>query len=185
VSYRGAAVPNFRDPCGLSTGPSDIRNVLHFSGGYELPFGKGKKFASGATGLQNQVIGGWSINWSTTQEGGQPITIGCLTSPAAGLGCGALKVPGQSVKVGLHTDSNGKAELVLERGSSVDSALCDRIKRAARGRHADGMRAVNGYCGAGWSSSIRRAQLPQAGLLNFQGLSDYGTRQTPIPCGDL
>ena len=123
VSYRGAAVPNFGIHADYQLAPSDIRNVLHFSGGYELPFGKGKKFASGATGLQNQVIGGWSINWSTTQEGGQPITIGCLTSPAAGLGCGALKVPGQSVKVGLHTDSNGKLSL-FSNGAAALTQPC-------------------------------------------------------------
>jgi hypothetical protein len=69
------------------------------------------------------VIGGWSINWSTTQEGGQPITIGCLTSPAAGLGCGALKVPGQSVKVGLHTDSNGKLSL-FSNGAAALTQPC-------------------------------------------------------------
>ncbi|HKM79938.1 MAG TPA: TonB-dependent receptor [Candidatus Acidoferrum sp.] len=122
-SYRGPDVPNFGIHADYQLAPSDIRNVFHFSGGYELPFGKGKKFASGATGLQNQLIGGWSINWSTTQEGGQPISIGCLQSPAAGLGCGALKIPGQSVKVGLHTDSNGKLSL-FSNGAAALTQPC-------------------------------------------------------------
>jgi hypothetical protein len=119
AGYRAPDVPNFGIHADYQLAPSDIRNVFHFSGGYELPFGKGKKFASGATGLQNQVIGGWSINWSTTQEGGQPITIGCQTGTAAGLNCGALRIPGQSVKVGLHTDSNGKLSLFSNGAAAI------------------------------------------------------------------
>ena len=34
----------------------DIRNVFHFSGGYELPFGRGKRFMSDASGFMEQ---GW------------------------------------------------------------------------------------------------------------------------------
>jgi hypothetical protein len=123
VSYRAPDVPNFGIHADYQLAPSDIRNVFHFSGGYELPFGKGKKFASGATGLQNQLVGGWSINWSTTQEGGQPITVGCLSNPAAGLGCGALKIPGQSVKVGLHTDANGH-ESLFSNGAAALTQPC-------------------------------------------------------------
>ena len=86
----------------------DIRNVFHFSGGYELPFGKGKRFMSDGGGLSNALIGGWSMNWSATLQGGQPITLPCPTGPAQGTGCYDLVVKGQSPKLGLHTDSNGK-----------------------------------------------------------------------------
>jgi len=105
--YRGTGVPGFGIHADYALAPFDIRNVFHFSGGYELPFGHGKKFASGTTGWQNQAIGDWSVNWSTTLQGGQPIGIGCNTGTANGLGCGALHIAGQSVKVGLHTDTNG------------------------------------------------------------------------------
>jgi hypothetical protein len=54
------------------------------------------------------VAGGWSIIWSTTLQGGQPITIPCSTNPtASGTACNALLVPGQDVQRGLHIDSNG------------------------------------------------------------------------------
>ena len=106
--YRGPSVPGFGIAGDYGLAPFDIRNVFHFSGGYELPFGKGKKFASGATGLQNQLVGGWSVNWSTTLEGGQPISIGCIAGTvSAGLGCGAIRVTGQPLDLGLHTDANG------------------------------------------------------------------------------
>jgi len=107
TSYRAPSVPGFGIHKDYQIGPEDIRNVFHFSGGYELPFGRGKAYASGASGLENQLIGGWSLHWQSTFEGGQPITVGCLSATASGLGCGALKISGQSVHLGLHTDSNG------------------------------------------------------------------------------
>lgn len=40
----------------------DIRQRLVLSWTYELPFGRGRKFGSGARGWQDHVIGGWNIN---------------------------------------------------------------------------------------------------------------------------
>jgi hypothetical protein len=84
----------------------DVRNVFHFSGGYELPFGKGKYFMSGASGLVDKAVGGWNIIWSTTLQGGQPISLSCPSTTASNLGCGALYT-GQPLKLGVHTDANG------------------------------------------------------------------------------
>ena len=107
AGYRAPSVPGLGIHFDYGLAGFDIRNVFHFSGGYELPFGKGKKFAPGATGWQSQAIAGWSINWSTTFQGGQPIGIGCPDGTAAGLGCGALRVAGQPLDLGLH-DQNGQ-----------------------------------------------------------------------------
>jgi hypothetical protein len=113
AGYRAPSVPSLGIMFDYGLAGFDIRNVFHFSGGYELPFGKGKKLASGASGWQNQAIGGWSINWSTTLQGGQPISIGCPDTTAAGLGCGALRVAGQPLDLGLHnvTDSSGATHI--------------------------------------------------------------------------
>ncbi len=86
----------------------DIRNVFHISGGYELPFGKGKRYLANSSAVASKVFGGWSINWSGVLQGGQPITLSCPTSTANGTGCYDLIVPGQSQKRGLHIDSNGR-----------------------------------------------------------------------------
>ena len=102
AGYRAPSVPGLGIHFDYGLAGFDVRNVFHFSGGYELPFGKGKKFDSGASGWQNEAIGGWSINWSMTLEGGQPIGIGCPDGTAAGLGCGAIRVAGQPLDLGLH-----------------------------------------------------------------------------------
>jgi hypothetical protein len=82
--------------------------VVHFSGGYALPFGRGKKFMNSAGAITNGILGGWSVNFITTLQGGQPTTITCPKGPTAGTGCYAFIVPGQSQKLGLHNDANGQ-----------------------------------------------------------------------------
>jgi len=86
----------------------DIRHVFHFSGGYELPFGKGKRYMASSSGIGNVLASGWSVNWSATLQGGQPITLPCPSGTANGTGCYDLVVKGQSPKLGLHTNSNGE-----------------------------------------------------------------------------
>jgi hypothetical protein len=72
----------------------DIRNVFHFSGGYELPFGPGRQFLTNATGVEKHIVGGWSMQWIATAEGGQPATINCDTGTTNGLNCTALLLSG-------------------------------------------------------------------------------------------
>ena len=53
------------------------RHMFHFSGTYPLPFGKGQKFLGNASGIVNQVVGGWTTNWIVTEQSGQPFTVSC------------------------------------------------------------------------------------------------------------
>jgi hypothetical protein len=106
--FRAPWVPGFGLSKDRGLALFDIRNVFHLSGGYALPFGKGKRFMGDAGGFSNALLGGWSVNAITTLEGGQPVTINCPTSTTAGTGCFALEVPGQDQKRGLHIDANGK-----------------------------------------------------------------------------
>ena len=88
----------------------DIRNVFHLSGGYELPFGKGKRYLPMA-GSQAKSLGGWTINTSAVLQGGQPITLTCPTNtvrPQLARIATTQLVTGQSPKRGLHIDANGK-----------------------------------------------------------------------------
>ncbi len=108
AGYRAANVPGLGMPFDYALADFDLRNVFHFSGGYELPFGKGKRFMANPSGVANAALGGWSISWSTTLQGGQPISLTCPSSTASNLGCGDLFVAGQSTKLGFFTDGNGK-----------------------------------------------------------------------------
>jgi len=60
---------------GYDYGPSlfDIRHLFNVNGTYELPFGKGRRFASGG-GAINKVIGGWYTAGIFTYQSGLPLT---------------------------------------------------------------------------------------------------------------
>jgi hypothetical protein len=105
---RAPSVPGFGIGKDRGLANFDIRNVFHFSGGYVLPFGKGQRFMAGGGKVTNALLGGWSVNWIATLQGGQPITISCPVGTTAGTNCWALNVPGQSQKLGNHIDANGK-----------------------------------------------------------------------------
>jgi hypothetical protein len=84
------------------------RQAFVFAGNYDLPFGKGKQFASSVSGWANQIIGGFQLNGTLTMDGGLPFNpcygeIAQDNDIAANDGCGPSwpsKVPGG--KVGIH-----------------------------------------------------------------------------------
>jgi hypothetical protein len=53
----------------------DIQHRFVISYLIELPFGKGRKFASNAPGFVNAIIGGWQFNGITTLQSGTPLSI--------------------------------------------------------------------------------------------------------------
>jgi hypothetical protein len=73
----------------------DTPNVLHLSGTWAVPYGKGRQFGANANGFVDAVIGGWSTNWNLTAQNGFPGNVGCTQSTTADFGCVAFLVPGQ------------------------------------------------------------------------------------------
>ncbi|HEV2273166.1 MAG TPA: carboxypeptidase-like regulatory domain-containing protein, partial [Acidobacteriaceae bacterium] len=108
AGYRATAVPGLGPHFDWGLADFNIANVFHFSGGYELPFGKGRQFLANSGKLTDSILGGWNVNWISTLQGGQPITLRCPSSSTAGTNCNDINVPGQSQQLGMHTDSNGK-----------------------------------------------------------------------------
>lgn len=52
----------------------DIRHLWNANFIYELPFGRGQRFGSGAPGWLNQIIGGWEVTGIFTARSGLPFT---------------------------------------------------------------------------------------------------------------
>jgi Carboxypeptidase regulatory-like domain/TonB-dependent Receptor Plug Domain len=96
-SYRGPYVPGVGLRADTTLCNTDVRRIIHASGTYELPFGKGRHFLQ--SGPAAWVAGGWSMNWIVTAEDGMPFTVSCANSAPSGLNCDALKVPGQPLYV--------------------------------------------------------------------------------------
>ena len=82
----------------------DLRHVIHFSGGYQLPFGKNQKYMNHG-GVADTVLGGWAFNWITTLQGGQPVNFGCPTGTTSGTGCNVVLRDGQDPKLGIKTQT--------------------------------------------------------------------------------
>ena len=71
----GVSVLNPDDPR-RDWGPSAM-NISHSASGsfiYELPFGRGKAWLGGATGVTEKLIGGWQMNGIVTLQTGFPFT---------------------------------------------------------------------------------------------------------------
>ena len=100
--YRAPAVPGFGIKGDYGLASFDIRNVFHFSGNYELPFGKGRHYWNDAGGFANAAAGGWTIVWSTTLQGGQPITLRCPSGTTTGTSCNDILISGADPYAGPH-----------------------------------------------------------------------------------
>jgi hypothetical protein len=60
----------------LNYAPSafDVRHVVHISGTYDLPFGKGRAFLSHSK-LADYTVGGWTLGTITTFQTGTPVVL--------------------------------------------------------------------------------------------------------------
>jgi hypothetical protein len=109
---RAPSVPGLGPMFDWGRADFDIRHVVHFSGGYELPFGRNKRFLGNSGRVANAVIGGWSTNWIASLQGGQPLSLGCPTGTTSGTGCNDVRVAGQSPKLGIYKDSQGRVNWI-------------------------------------------------------------------------
>jgi hypothetical protein len=75
-----------------ASSPFDVRHRFTFNGTYDLPFGKGRKYAN-SSGLADYVVGGWSTSLTFTAQTGEPFTVGTsnITSPV-GAGTRAVRI---------------------------------------------------------------------------------------------
>ena len=78
-SWANASGENIRNVYNLaaekSVDATDTPHSFVLSYVYELPIGKGRKFASGVNGVLNQVVGGWQTSGTLTLKEGFPLSI--------------------------------------------------------------------------------------------------------------
>ena len=110
--YRAPYVPGVGIHADYGLANFDIRNVLHFSGGYELPFGKNKQFMGNASGAKNAVVGGWAVQWIVNLQGGQPFKIDCPSGTAAGVSCYSFGLPGKNPRTSIHIRPDGNPAML-------------------------------------------------------------------------
>ena len=106
IAFRAPYLPGFGIQGDYGLCDADEPNLLHFSGRYQLPFGKGMRFLGNSSGVVNQVLGGWQTNWILNLQDGQPFNVTCPVATTADFGCFALLVPGQNIYAGPHNVNN-------------------------------------------------------------------------------
>jgi hypothetical protein len=89
----------------VSTG--DMSNVTSFSAVYDLPAGKGHRFAS--TGLAKQVIGGWRLDAILQVQSGMPVVVTQATNNNSAFGY-VLQRPNMVKSPTLPSDSRTPAQ---------------------------------------------------------------------------
>jgi hypothetical protein len=78
----------------------DVPHRLLVSYSYDLPFGKGRRFLSGVSGVSDKLISGWGINGISTFQEGFPLTLNTSSNPLSAYGVGTLRpnyVPGCNI----------------------------------------------------------------------------------------
>jgi len=99
--YRAPMLPHFGIQADYGRCDFDDPKVVHVSGTYELPAGKGRRFLGSSSKLVEGILGGWRTNWILTLQDGQPFGIPCVNPTPSGFGCYAL-LTGQSITAGPH-----------------------------------------------------------------------------------
>ena len=102
TGFRAAYLPGWGINHDFGRCDFDINKVVHLSGTYELPVGRGKRFLHDSGRAMDAILGGWVTNWILTLQDGQPGTVPCATGTTSGFGCYAIKVPGQNPYAGPH-----------------------------------------------------------------------------------
>ncbi len=102
ITYRAEWLPGFGIKSDYTLCPNDATQVVHASGAYDLPVGRGRQFLASANPVEQAVVGGWSVNYIVTYQSGQPFTINCLVATTTYFGCNANRVPGVSTSAGAH-----------------------------------------------------------------------------------
>ncbi len=86
----------------------DQRHVLNATAIYELPFGRGKRFAGNANRVVDLFVGNWSINGIYTYQSGEPFSVrsGYFTANSTAQSRAALK-PGATLPVAQLQSKDG------------------------------------------------------------------------------
>jgi hypothetical protein len=106
--HQGGAPQNVFDrPGDKAISNQDLPQNFVLSYIYELPFGKNKKFLSHG-GVEDRVVGGWSVSGIQRYESGQPIAFGCATGVPAYNDCIREDyIPGASIQSAAWRNKSG------------------------------------------------------------------------------
>ena len=168
TGFRAAYLPGWGINKDFGRCDFDINKVVHLSGIYELPIGRGKHFLHDSSGVVNAVLGGWVTNWILTSAE-RPTRHDSVRNQ-------------HDVRLRLLRDQSARSESV--RGSAQREPVAERrgFRDAAGGDddRADGFQPARRRPGP-----IRWSWVPPVGLLALQAVPAHREVPPGVPFGIL
>jgi hypothetical protein len=84
------------DPLVYEVDDQDRPQVIAFSGVWDLPFGKGKRFLNSQNHLLNLATSNWTFDWIFTYNTGSPVAVPNLNFAYGAPGCDSLNSPNRN-----------------------------------------------------------------------------------------
>jgi hypothetical protein len=100
--WRAEWLPGFGPEADYALCATDAKSVIHGSGTYIVPMGRGRTLLKDTNRVTDMVIGGWVTNFIYAYQSGQPFNVGCPITTTADFGCDANMVQGQNPYAGPH-----------------------------------------------------------------------------------
>ncbi|MDR3736433.1 MAG: carboxypeptidase regulatory-like domain-containing protein [Acidobacteriaceae bacterium] len=117
--------------------PDDRTHNFELSAIYELPFGKGKKYAT--SGMASAIAGGWQTNWVLARYSGTPFTV---TAPGD-----SLNAPGNS-----QVADKVKSNVAIKGANGLASPYFDTTAFAAVSQARFGTAGFDSLRGPGYGN---------------------------------
>ena len=99
--YRAEWLPGWGISRDYALCDTDAADLIHLSGSWAVPYGRGRMYGASASKLADAVLGGWNFNFIYSHQSGQPFTVNC-TPGTSNFGCFANVVPGQNIYGAPH-----------------------------------------------------------------------------------
>jgi len=108
----GASIQNIFNPSGFrGSSDFDIRHLVNANVVYELPFGKGKPFLSGAPGWVDEILGGWQVSSIMRFSSGLPSIVQGSYTWNTNYWLNSLAIPVAPFKTQKGLDAEGNPSL--------------------------------------------------------------------------
>ncbi|SEB96426.1 TonB-dependent receptor [Terriglobus roseus] len=154
----------------------DVRNRAAISGGYELPFGKGKAFAQGKIGTA--LLGGWTLQPAVQLRTGYPFSINASGCNFAGnISCRVWLAPGRTVASSFK--KNPSPFNWFDATAYSGSPVAATVTRNADGTYNSSARAfpiVQGWVTRNTGRGPGTAQVDFSAIKNFRIHERFNTQ---------
>jgi hypothetical protein len=163
-------------------GPSDYNRpqMFVFSGLYQLPVGKGKRFLNGANALTDQVLGGWNVGTIVTLDSGAPTNV-FTNGDVANTGWGNQRAQRTGANPYLSSGGGGKAlKQWLNAAAFAQPAAFTRGNEGRNDLHIPSFKNLDFNATKNFSLFESSKLIFKAEMFNIFNHTNYGTPSNTV-----